>query len=112
MMGDGPIEIRRIREAVDAAGYTGPIEVEIFNQDVWNAPATRSSRLPRSGIYSMPEDVATAVPKALYLLDGEAFEKIYGEEERAAVAELADVYAPQQTADSVAKNPVCSRRPR
>ena len=38
MMGEGPIEIRRIREAVDAAGYTGPIEVEIFNQDVWNAP--------------------------------------------------------------------------
>jgi sugar phosphate isomerase/epimerase len=38
MMGDGPIEIRRIREAVDAAGYVGPIEVEIFNQDVWNAP--------------------------------------------------------------------------
>jgi sugar phosphate isomerase/epimerase len=38
MMGDGPIEIRRIREAVDAAGYGGPIEVEIFNQDVWNAP--------------------------------------------------------------------------
>ena len=27
MMGDGPIQIRRIREAVDAAGYTGPIEV-------------------------------------------------------------------------------------
>ena len=42
----------------------------------------------------MPEDVAIAVPKALYLLDGEAFEKIYGDEERAAVAELADVYAP------------------
>ena len=38
MMGDGPIEIRRIREAVDAAGYAGPIEVEIFNEDVWNAP--------------------------------------------------------------------------
>ncbi len=38
MMGDGPIEIRRIREAVDAAGYAGPIEVEIFNQDIWNAP--------------------------------------------------------------------------
>ena len=53
----------------------------------------------------MPEDVAITVPKALYLLDGEAFEKIYGDEERAAVAELADVYAPPQTADSVAKNP-------
>jgi sugar phosphate isomerase/epimerase len=38
MMGDGPIQIRRIREAVDAAGYAGPIEVEIFNQDLWNAP--------------------------------------------------------------------------
>jgi sugar phosphate isomerase/epimerase len=38
MMGDGPIEIRRIREAVDAAEYAGPIEVEIFNQDIWNAP--------------------------------------------------------------------------
>jgi sugar phosphate isomerase/epimerase len=34
MMGDGPIQIRRIREAVDAAGYAGPIEVEIFNQDI------------------------------------------------------------------------------
>ena len=53
----------------------------------------------------MPEDAATTVPKALYLLDGEAFEKIYGDEERTAVAELADVYAPPQTADSVAKNP-------
>jgi phosphoglycerate dehydrogenase-like enzyme len=53
----------------------------------------------------MPEDVAVTVPKALYLLDGEALEKIYGDEERAAVAELADVYAPPQTADSVAKDP-------
>jgi sugar phosphate isomerase/epimerase len=35
MMGDGVIELRRLREAVDAAGYNGPIEVEIFNEDVW-----------------------------------------------------------------------------
>jgi phosphoglycerate dehydrogenase-like enzyme len=53
----------------------------------------------------MPEGVTTPVPKALYLLDDEPFEKIYGEEERAAVAELADVYVPPQTADTVAKNP-------
>jgi phosphoglycerate dehydrogenase-like enzyme len=53
----------------------------------------------------MPEGATTPIPKTLYLLDGEAFEKIYGEEERAAVAELADVYAPPQTGDSVAKNP-------
>jgi sugar phosphate isomerase/epimerase len=35
MMGDGVIEFRPFREAVDAAGYTGDIEVEIFNADVW-----------------------------------------------------------------------------
>jgi len=38
MMGDGSIDLRRLREAVDAAGYDGPIEVEIFNQAVWDAP--------------------------------------------------------------------------
>jgi sugar phosphate isomerase/epimerase len=38
MMGDGVIEIRRLREAVDAAGYHGPIEVEIFNQKLWDLP--------------------------------------------------------------------------
>lgn len=35
MMGDGVIEIRRLRSAVEQAGYTGPIEVEIFNQALW-----------------------------------------------------------------------------
>jgi sugar phosphate isomerase/epimerase len=38
MMGDGMIEIRRLREAVDRAGYTGPIEVEIFNQKLYDLP--------------------------------------------------------------------------
>jgi sugar phosphate isomerase/epimerase len=38
MMGDGIIELRRLREAVDAAGYTGPIEAEIFNQRIWDSP--------------------------------------------------------------------------
>jgi sugar phosphate isomerase/epimerase len=35
MMGDGVIELRHLREAVDAAGYDGPIEVEIFNDEIW-----------------------------------------------------------------------------
>ncbi|MGH8876364.1 MAG: sugar phosphate isomerase/epimerase family protein, partial [Stackebrandtia sp.] len=30
-LGDGVIELRRFREAVDATGYNGPIEVELFN---------------------------------------------------------------------------------
>lgn len=38
MMGDGVIELRRIRKAVEAAGYTGPIEVEIFNRAIWDTP--------------------------------------------------------------------------
>jgi sugar phosphate isomerase/epimerase len=38
MMGDGVIELRRIKSAVDEAGYTGPIEVEIFNQAIRDMP--------------------------------------------------------------------------
>jgi sugar phosphate isomerase/epimerase len=38
MIGDGAIELRRLREACDAAGYAGPIEVEIFDADLWNTP--------------------------------------------------------------------------
>jgi sugar phosphate isomerase/epimerase len=35
MMGDGVIELRKLRQAVDATGYDGPIEVEIFNEEIW-----------------------------------------------------------------------------
>jgi sugar phosphate isomerase/epimerase len=35
MMGDGVIELRKLRQAVDATGYDGPIEVEIFNDEIW-----------------------------------------------------------------------------
>src|SRR5207248_2285528 len=38
MMGDGVIQLRRLRDAVEAAGYRGPIEVEIFNQQIWDMP--------------------------------------------------------------------------
>ncbi len=38
VMGDGVIELQRLREAADAAGYTGAIEVEIFNQRIWDTP--------------------------------------------------------------------------
>jgi sugar phosphate isomerase/epimerase len=39
MMGDGRIEISRLRQAVDAVGYSGPIEVEIFNEALWSRSA-------------------------------------------------------------------------
>ncbi len=38
LMGDGVIELRRLRGLVEAAGYTGPIEVEIFNQALRDRP--------------------------------------------------------------------------
>ncbi len=38
MMGDGVINNRALREAVDEAGYSGPIEVEIFNKKLWDSP--------------------------------------------------------------------------
>jgi len=38
MMGDGVIDLRRIRTAVEKADYKGPIEVEIFNETIWNRP--------------------------------------------------------------------------
>jgi sugar phosphate isomerase/epimerase len=36
--GAGCVELRRFREAVDAAGYRGPVEVEVFAEDVWARP--------------------------------------------------------------------------
>jgi sugar phosphate isomerase/epimerase len=36
--GEGCVELRRFREAVDAAGYAGPIEVEVFHAGVWARP--------------------------------------------------------------------------
>ncbi|MCK8676529.1 sugar phosphate isomerase/epimerase family protein [Streptomyces lichenis] len=34
-LGDGCVDLRAWRRLVDAAGYTGPIEVELFNDDLW-----------------------------------------------------------------------------
>jgi sugar phosphate isomerase/epimerase len=35
MMGDGVIDIRALRAAAEAAGYAGPVEVEIFSAENW-----------------------------------------------------------------------------
>jgi sugar phosphate isomerase/epimerase len=45
MMGDGVIELRRLRQAVDGTGYTGPIEVEIFNRAINALPGDEVLRL-------------------------------------------------------------------
>lgn len=38
MMGDGVIDLNGMRNQVEAAGYHGPIEVEIINQEIWDRP--------------------------------------------------------------------------
>lgn len=35
-LGDGAIDLRSWRTLVEAAGYTGPIEVELFNDELWS----------------------------------------------------------------------------
>ncbi|HVJ08518.1 MAG TPA: sugar phosphate isomerase/epimerase family protein [Acidisarcina sp.] len=47
MIGDGVIDIRSLRLAVDAAGYNGPIEVEILNQKIWDTPGDEVVRTMR-----------------------------------------------------------------
>ena len=39
MMGDGIIELKKIRALVEAAGYAGHVEVEIFSDAWWSRPA-------------------------------------------------------------------------
>lgn len=34
-IGDGVVDMREWKSYVDAAGYTGPIEVELFNEELW-----------------------------------------------------------------------------
>jgi sugar phosphate isomerase/epimerase len=48
MTGDGVIELRRIKTAIDEAGYTGPIEVEIFNPTYWEMPGDEVLQLMKS----------------------------------------------------------------
>jgi sugar phosphate isomerase/epimerase len=47
MMGDGIIELRRIRRLVEDAGYEGPIEVEVINRDLWRLPGDELLELVR-----------------------------------------------------------------
>jgi sugar phosphate isomerase/epimerase len=47
-LGDGFIDFRSLTASVLAAGYTGYAEVEIFNQEIWDAPADDTAATVRS----------------------------------------------------------------
>ncbi|UGQ11173.1 sugar phosphate isomerase/epimerase [Yinghuangia sp. ASG 101] len=48
VMGDGHIDFPRLGAAVDAAGYRGDTEVEIFNADLWARPGDETVELIKS----------------------------------------------------------------
>lgn len=58
MMGDGHIDFTMILRSVEQAGYAGDIEVEIFNQAVWDSPfdevAARVARAFREHVDALP----------------------------------------------------------
>ena len=65
MMGDGVIDFDSIGRWVTAAGYEGPVEVEIFNADIWAADpdrviATMKQRFAELVEPSLATPVATA----------------------------------------------------
>jgi len=45
LMGDGYIELAAIAAMIGKAGFNGPIEVEIFNQELWQLPGNRALEL-------------------------------------------------------------------
>jgi sugar phosphate isomerase/epimerase len=47
MMGDGIIDLRRLRGLVDDTGYDGPIEVEVINRELWRLPGDELVALVR-----------------------------------------------------------------
>ena len=47
MMGDGVIDLRGIRAEVERTSYRGPIEVEIFNEQIWAMPTDDIVRLTK-----------------------------------------------------------------
>src|SRR5258708_31181133 len=57
LMGDGYIELPRIAALIEQAGYHGPIEVEIFNQTLWQIPGqTALERIKERFTDLFPDD--------------------------------------------------------
>ncbi len=56
MMGDGVVDFASITSMIDAAGYTGDVEVEIFNAEIWDSPGDQvlSAMIARYGDLVLP----------------------------------------------------------
>lgn len=56
MMGDGHIDFSAVTAMVAAAGYTGDVEVEIFNAGIWAADADRTVETMRQRYLALVAD--------------------------------------------------------
>ena len=61
--GEGCIDLRRFAEAVDAAGYDGHTEVEVFHADVWARPGREVLDAALAGFQ---EHVAPVAPQSVH----------------------------------------------
>ena len=73
MMGHGVIELRRLRQAVEATGYNGPIEVEIFNEEIWKSAdidllERDPAAIPRTSSVSQPRPINVAARECTHRL--------------------------------------------
>jgi sugar phosphate isomerase/epimerase len=53
--GTGCVQLRRLADAVFAAGYTAPVEVEVFNDEVWSWPGHKALAAALDGYRSCLE---------------------------------------------------------
>jgi sugar phosphate isomerase/epimerase len=62
--GDGCVELARLWRAVAAAGYTGPVEVEVFNDTLWQRPGEEILAAARAAFDSVAVQLTGAVAAA------------------------------------------------
>jgi sugar phosphate isomerase/epimerase len=53
-VGDGCIDFGQMSAAVSAADFGGDVEVEIFNQEIWDAPPDDTARIVRERFAALP----------------------------------------------------------
>jgi len=62
-VGEGYIDFRPIAAAVDAAGYRGYVEVEIFNERIWSAPGDETVRRVRESFAEHVDNQGTSTAR-------------------------------------------------
>jgi sugar phosphate isomerase/epimerase len=62
--GEGCVELARLWRAVAAAGYTGPVEVEVFNDALWERPGAEILAATQAAYDSVARELAEAATLA------------------------------------------------